>query len=161
MRHHDAGLAIPDFPASYGHVLPPTNAAELKTVNDWRAWSPEPSLNNHVTLTQIWLHFAHRAWAVVVSILVILFVIAATRHNSDLVQRPASVLAILLLVQFALGILTVLTRKPADLATAHVAVGALVLVSTFTLTVRAMRLGTLQTHAVTDHLILNGQPVLS
>src|SRR4051812_7566751 len=140
MRHHEAGLAIPDFPASYGHILPPTNSAELKTVNDWRAWSPEPSLNNPVTLSQIWLHFAHRAWAIVVSMLVILFVIAATRHSSDLVQRPASVLAILLLVQFALGILTVLTRKPADLATAHVAVGALVLVTTFTLTVRAMRL---------------------
>jgi cytochrome c oxidase assembly protein subunit 15 len=141
MRHHDAGLAIPDFPASYGHVLPPTNSTELKTVNDWRAWSNEPALNNRVTLSQIWLHFSHRVWAVVVAVLVILFVIAATRHESDLVQRPASVLAILLVVQFALGILTVLLRKPADLASAHVAVGALVLVTTFALTVRALRLG--------------------
>ena len=141
MRHHDAGLAIPDFPASYGHVLPPTNSSELKTVNDWRAWSSEPALNSRVTLSQIWLHFAHRVWAVVVAVMVILFVIAATRHESDLVQRPASVLAILLVVQFALGILTVLLRKPADLATAHVAGGALVLVTTFSLTIRAMRLG--------------------
>src|SRR5215212_9072344 len=141
MRHNDAGLAIPDFPASYGKVLPPTNATELKAVNDWRAWSNEPALNNRVTLAQVWLHFAHRAWAVVVAIMVIAFVIAATRHSAELVHRPASVLAILLVVQFALGILTVLTRKPADLATAHVAVGALVLVSTFTITVRALRLG--------------------
>src|SRR6266581_3722480 len=91
MRHHDAGLAIPDFPASYGHVLPPTNATELKAVNDWRAWSAEPALNNQVTLAQIWLHFAHRAWAIVVSVLVILFVIAATRHSLELIHRPASV----------------------------------------------------------------------
>src|SRR5438045_8243863 len=109
-RHHDAGLAIPDYPASYGHVLPPTNAAELKTINDWRAWSTEPALNNRITLAQIWLHFSHRVWAVVVAVLVILFVIAATRHESDLVQRPASVLTILLVVQFALGILTVPNR---------------------------------------------------
>src|SRR6266576_3158915 len=72
---------------------------------------------------------------------------ASTRHSSDLVHRPASVLAILLVVQFALGILTVLTRKPADLATAHVAVGALVLLSTFIITVRAMRIGNHQSQA--------------
>jgi cytochrome c oxidase assembly protein subunit 15 len=160
MRHNDAGLAIPDFPASYGKVLPPTNAAELKAVNDWRAWNSEQALNSRVTLAQVWLHFAHRAWAVVVAIMVILFVIAATRHGSELVHRPASVLAILLLVQFALGILTVLTRKPADLATAHVAVGALVLVSTFTITIRAMRLGHHQTESQPDHLIPEGHPAL-
>src|SRR6267142_1248104 len=159
MRHHEAGLAIPDFPASYGHVLPPTNATELKAVNDWRAWSSEPALNNRVTLAQIWLHFAHRAWAIVVAVTVIGFVVGATRHSSDLVHRPASVLAILLVVQFALGILTVLTRKPADLATAHVAVGALVLVSAFAITVRAIRIGNHQTQPAMDHLIPEGRPV--
>src|SRR5687767_9944006 len=40
MRHRDAGLAIPDFPLSFGRVLPPF-------------WS-----------TDIALHFAHRAGAV-------------------------------------------------------------------------------------------------
>ena len=160
MRHNDAGLAIPDFPASYGKVLPPINATELKAINDWRAWSNEPALNNRVTLSQIWLHFAHRAWAIVVAVMVIAFVIAATRHSAELVHRPASVLAILLVVQFALGILTVLTRKPADLATAHVAVGALVLVSTFTITIRAIRLGNHQTQSQPDHLIPEGHPAL-
>jgi cytochrome c oxidase assembly protein subunit 15 len=160
MRHHDAGLAIPDFPASYGHVLPPTNSTELNAINELRAWSSEPALNNRVTLAQIWLHFAHRAWAIVVAATVIGFVVAATRHQSDLVCRPASVLAILLVVQFALGILTVLTRKPADLATAHVAMGALVLVSTFTIAVRVMRLGNHQPQLLSDHQIPEGQPVL-
>src|SRR6267143_1734710 len=38
MRHNNAGLAIPDFPANYGHILPPTNQHDLKTINDWRIW---------------------------------------------------------------------------------------------------------------------------
>jgi heme A synthase len=52
----------------------------------------------------------------------------------------AIVVAALLLVQLALGVLTVLLRKPADVASAHVAVGALTLVTTFVLTVRSVRL---------------------
>jgi cytochrome c oxidase assembly protein subunit 15 len=150
MRHNNAGLAIPDFPANYGHLLPPTNQQDLKTVNDWRIWHGDEAIRSRVTLSQIWLHFAHRAWALVVAASVILLVIKATRHSSDLLQRPASVLAILLLVQFALGILTVLTRKPADLATTHVAVGALLLVLTFTITVRALRLSSVETQSAVD-----------
>jgi heme A synthase len=38
-----------------------------------------------------------------------------------------------------LGILTVLWRKPADIASMHVAVGALTLMTTFVVLVRAMR----------------------
>jgi len=143
MRHNNAGLAIPDFPTSYGRFLPPKNAAELKAVNDWRAWHQESALNDRVTLGQVWLHFTHRLGAIVVAIVVIWFVAAATRRDSDLLVRPAAVLAILLVIQIALGALTVMTRKPADLATAHVAVGALVLVTTFVLTVRAMRIDAL------------------
>ena len=46
----------------------------------------------------------------------------------------------LLLAQITLGVLTVLLKKPADITSAHVAVGALVLVTTFVLAVRSMRL---------------------
>jgi uncharacterized PurR-regulated membrane protein YhhQ (DUF165 family) len=49
------------------------------------------------------------------------------------------VLAPLLVTQVTLGVLTVLWRKPADIASLHVAVGALVLVTTFTLAARAVR----------------------
>ena len=44
------------------------------------------------------------------------------------------------LTQVTIGALTVWMKKPADIASAHVAVGALTLVMTFVLTVRAMRL---------------------
>ena len=54
---------------------------------------------------------------------------------------PAAILLLLLAAQVTLGVLTVLLRKPADVASAHVAVGALVLMTSFVLTARAGRLG--------------------
>ena len=50
---------------------------------------------------------------------------------------PAVILLLLLTAQVTLGVLTVLLRKPADVASAHVAVGALVLVTSFVMMVRA------------------------
>jgi len=44
---------------------------------------------------------------------------------------PAVILLVLLMAQVTLGVLTVLLRKPADVASSHVAVGALVLVTSF------------------------------
>jgi len=52
----------------------------------------------------------------------------------------ALLLIVLLAAQLTLGVLTVMLRKPADVVSAHVAVGALVLVTSFVLTVRAARL---------------------
>jgi cytochrome c oxidase assembly protein subunit 15 len=56
------------------------------------------------------------------------------------VLAPAALLAALLLVQVTLGLLTVYLRKPADVASAHVAVGALTLVTAFALCIRCARL---------------------
>jgi heme A synthase len=53
---------------------------------------------------------------------------------------PALLLVVLLLTQVTLGALTVLLRKPADIASAHVAVGALLLMTTFVLAMRSFRL---------------------
>ncbi len=138
MRHEEAGLAIPDFPLAYGKILPPTDAAGLAGANHLRAWN----LNlDPVTLPQIWLHFAHRVGA-----LGVLLLGAATvqriirRFPNPGLLIPSMLLALLLLVQIALGVATVLLRKPADVASAHVAVGALVLVSSFVIMVRAIRL---------------------
>jgi heme A synthase len=58
---------------------------------------------------------------------------------------PAVLAGALLLIQLTLGILTVWLGKPADVASAHVAVGALTLVTTFALAVRAARLGAVAT----------------
>ncbi|MDB5910754.1 MAG: cytochrome c oxidase assembly protein subunit 15 [Massilia sp.] len=138
MRHYDAGLAIPDLPLAYGKMLPPTTAAGLAAVNHVRAFE----LNlDPVTLTQLWLHFTHRIGAVMVTIFTVLLAARVLRkHLQPGLVVPATLLLVLLQTQITLGILTVLLRKPADVASSHVAVGALVLVTSFVLTVRAMRL---------------------
>jgi cytochrome c oxidase assembly protein subunit 15 len=139
MRHYDAGLAIPDLPWAYGKLLPPTDEAGLKSINAARAW--ESGLKP-VTLAQVWLHFGHRLGAVIVSALVTALVVTvlARKDRPRKLVIPAVLLGVLLVTQLALGVFTVLYRKPADVASAHVAVGALVLVTTFVLTVRAARL---------------------
>jgi cytochrome c oxidase assembly protein subunit 15 len=136
MRHYDAGLAIPDFPLNYGHVLPPTNLSTLNAANQQRiAIDLAP-----VTLAQIWLHFAHRVGAAIVTILLAALIVIVLRNENDrALRRPAIYLVGLIIAQITLGILTVLLRKPADIASLHVATGALTLMTTFVLSLRAMR----------------------
>ena len=139
MRHLGAGLAIPTLPLAYGKLLPPTTAAGLHTVNVIRIFKMDL---DPVSLGQIWLHFAHRIGAIVVSLtlcVLIDWIIRYHRNRRDLVI-PANILLALLVIQLTLGILTVYWRKPADVASLHVAVGALVLATTFFIAVRAMRL---------------------
>src|SRR3954453_13292098 len=103
MRHYGAGLAIPDLPLAYGHVLPPT----LSHVNQTRVWDMHLA---PVTLGQLWLHFGHRVGAVVVTIAVIaLSTFVLKRHREDRALRtPAIMLLVLLVTQLTLGVLTVL-----------------------------------------------------
>jgi cytochrome c oxidase assembly protein subunit 15 len=137
MRHYKAGLAIPDLPLAYGRLLPPTNEDALAKVNDVRSLNWQDS----VTMTQVWLAFAHRIGAIAVTIAVVwLAVLILRRHKLPGMISRAWVLLALLAAQFTLGVLTVLKQKPADIASAHVAVGALVLATTFLIAVRAMRL---------------------
>jgi cytochrome c oxidase assembly protein subunit 15 len=143
MRHYDAGLAIPDLPLHYGKLLPPTTAAELDAANLWRAAANEPGLHpTRVTMTEIWLHFAHRCGAVLVSAVLATAIVKALRRRQAwaATRTPALCLSVLLVAQLTLGVLTVLYRKPADVASLHVACGALVLATTVVLSVRALRL---------------------
>ncbi len=153
MRHLQAGLAIPDLPLAYGKLLPPMNDSQLAAANHLRVWKLdlEP-----VTLGQVWLHFAHRIGAIVVTLTLsslIGLIFVRHRDRRDLV-RPASLLAVLLLMQVTLGILTVYLRKPADVASSHVACGALVLGTTFFIAVRAVRLYSLWGRSVGEGVAL-------
>jgi cytochrome c oxidase assembly protein subunit 15 len=139
MRHEGAGLAVPDIPLVYGKLLPPTNPRQLADINALRAWKLDLP---PVTLGQIWIHYAHRVGAVVVTLAILglaLHILLFHRRRREL-RNLAVVLLVLLGTQLALGLATVYFRKPADVASAHVAVGALVLMSSFVLAVRAARL---------------------
>jgi cytochrome c oxidase assembly protein subunit 15 len=138
MRHYGAGLAIPDLPLAYGRLLPPVTAEGLRLANESRVW--EAGLAR-VTLGQVWLHFAHRVGAVVVAVAVVAAALRVLRrHRRPGLTGPAVLMLVLLAAQVTLGGLTVLYRKPADVASAHVATGALLLVTTFVLAARAARL---------------------
>lgn len=139
MRHHQAGLAIPDLPLHYGQLLPPRDAHELAKVNAWRA-SLDPPLGP-VALWQVWIHFAHRTGAVVVSSLVLASLWMLLRRSRPAGLKPLGVAVLVLLAtQFTLGLLSVYLRKPADIASLHVAVGALLLVVTVALLLRVGRI---------------------
>jgi heme a synthase len=139
MRHSDAGLAIPDFPLNYGHLLPPTSIDSAFRAQAIHRFGTNLGLNR-VTLFQIWIHFAHRIGALLVSIAVITLAstILLRQKQSPAFTRPAWIMLGLLVIQVTLGILTVLLRKPADIASAHVAVGALLLVTTWVIAMRSI-----------------------
>jgi cytochrome c oxidase assembly protein subunit 15 len=150
MRHNQAGLAIPDLPWAYGKLLPPTNSGELAADNqqllhmiDSGANPRDRDLPRGVSMFQVWINFAHRCGALLVTgaILVLAIeVIGKRRSYPSAIRRPVYLLLVLLAAQLTLGVLTILLRKPADVASLHVAVGALVLVTSFILSVRGLRL---------------------
>lgn len=139
MRHSDAGLAIPDFPASYGHLFPPTHIDAAFREEAIHQFGTNLGLN-HVTLFQIWIHFAHRIGAALVSVAVIslAMTVLLRLRKHPVFTTPAWIMLALLIIQVTLGILTVLLRKPADIASAHVAVGALLLVTTWVIALRSL-----------------------
>ena len=127
-----AGLAIPDVPLSYGRLLPPVSAEGMARANAVRTFDLHMP---PVERWQVWLHFAHRLGAVAVTAGVLtLGVVAWRRARSGGepvtgVLAPALLLPALIAGQVTLGVLTVLWRKPADVATAHQALGAVTLVT--------------------------------
>ncbi|MCH8913043.1 MAG: COX15/CtaA family protein [Planctomycetes bacterium] len=126
MRHTQSGQAILDFPLSYGALLPPTSDAALESINQDRVWEHDLEA---VTMGQVWIHFAHRAGALVVAFAVVVLV----RHVLTVLGRRREVvllvmgLAGLLVFQILLGAVTIWTRSELVVTTAHVGVGALML----------------------------------
>lgn len=149
MRHYDAGLAIPDVPLSYGKVLPPASSTELARVN----WMRTVTLGlKPVSLGQIWLHAGHRIGALVVSIAIVVLLVRIFRMRREVggLAGLGGALCIAWLTQITLGICTVIYRKPADIASTHVAVGAVVLAVSFAIAARSARLSNLgKNYAVT------------
>jgi cytochrome c oxidase assembly protein subunit 15 len=121
MRGQHAGLAIPDFPTAYGQIWPDTSA---DAVTHYNADSKNP---NSITAFQIILQMVHRAVALAIFIFVLATAIRAWRELGlrDSFAKFALFWLALIVTQIALGAATILTNKAADIATAHVLVGAL------------------------------------
>ena len=128
MRHAHAGLAIPDFPTAYGQAWPHIDAARLAQINRER----DAVLRLPPTsIMQIQLQMGHRMMAGLIAIAAIAAAVLTWRRRFLL---PASLYRLgllgplLIACQIALGIGTIWTNKAADVATVHVAVGAISLV---------------------------------
>jgi len=140
MRHQHAGLAISDFPLAHGKLWPDTSAEAVARYNAQRV-----SINaeNPITAFQIELQMAHRVVALAILICVGITVFCSRRCQSAerAIAPPThvggyeSMVAVrlslfwlgLILFQVGLGAATIWTNKAADVATAHVLVGALAL----------------------------------
>ena len=117
MRHMHAGLAIPDFPLNFGHVVPPMFSVPIA------------------------INFAHRCGAIVVVAMVSWTVgRAVSLYGADpMLRRPALALAALLVLQIGLGAATVLSLRAVIPTTSHVAIGAAVLATSLLLALLAAR----------------------
>ncbi len=118
MRHSKAALAIPTFPLAFGKIIPPFATPGIA------------------------IHFAHRIGALVVFVLICATLLTAIRYYRDQkrIVYPAISLFGLSLVQLTLGAYTVLTATAVPVATAHVAVGAILLATSVVLTLRGHRM---------------------
>lgn len=121
MRHQHAGLAVPDFPLAYGKIWPDTDDASLERYNQSRA----DFHANHLTAAHIHVHMAHRFAAYALLALVIICFVKTRREQvGPRLRKLTGVWLGFILLQAVLGVITVLKNKPADIATAHVVVGA-------------------------------------
>jgi heme a synthase len=115
MRHSDAGLAIPDFPWMFGHVIPDH-------------WDP-----------RIAIHFAHRVGALMATLSVIATAAHIWYHHRDRreLTRPATLSLLLVAAQVTLGALTVLSRRDVWINSVHLVNGALLLATSIVITLRS------------------------
>ena len=125
MRHQHKDLAILDFPTANGAWIPDTSAAALAKINAWR----DARALSDVDAFQVWLQMVHRLVAVVIGIAVFVFCTRVLRYAREIaaLRRLSIGWVILFFVQFTLGAWTIWSNKAADVATTHVAVGAIML----------------------------------
>lgn len=117
MRHTHAGLAIPDWPLSFGQIIPPFESQGVL------------------------FNFLHRSWALVVTVLIFWVLVRVLRDHADrpAFRNPAMLLAALVIGQISLGAMTVWSEKAFFPTTLHVAIGATTWATSAFLMLRARR----------------------
>jgi heme a synthase len=125
MRHQHRDLAILDFPTANGVWIPDTSATALAKINAWR----DARGFSDVDAFQIWLQMIHRFVALLIGIGVIAFCSRVWRDARQVsaLKKLSMWWVAFLLGQLTLGAWTIWSNKAADIATAHVAVGAIML----------------------------------
>jgi heme a synthase len=124
MRHQHAGLAIPDFPLAYGKIWPDTDPQAIALYNQQRI---EVMVANPITSLQVVLQMVHRlvAAAIWAAVAVCAWLVRRQLGPKSAPAKLTVAWLMLVLGQVALGAATIWSNKAADIATAHVVVGAL------------------------------------
>ncbi len=118
MRHLGAGLAIPDFPLSFGRIVPPIHSLSIAA------------------------NFAHRSGALIVTLAILFLGVSISRLSAaDPVRRLYQVLLSVLGAQVTLGAYTVWSARNPLVTSLHVMTGALTMAISLLLclTVRSRR----------------------
>ncbi len=140
MRHTGSGLAVPDFPLAYGQLIPSISPEAMESYNrilileDVRL-----AADGAITANQIIIHLLHRFWALAVASMVLVLALSLRRISFPALYFVARLMVLLVIIQIGLGAWTVLSRRAVEIATAHVAVGALLLVLSVLLTLMTLR----------------------
>jgi len=139
MRHLGAGLAIPDFPLSFGRLIPP--------------WTSLPVIVN----------FAHRLGGLAVVCAVIAVYVRLRRFEaSHPLRQLAALLLFVVPVQILLGAWTVWSGKQPVITSLHVVVGALTLALSLILALVARTVGWKGSRtAVRDYLELSKSRIVA
>ena len=138
MRHEHAGLSIDDFPLAYGQAWPKVDPASVAAYNQVRVAHNEMPTTPFYILMQM----VHRVGAVLIACCIFAATAAVwlTRGSPAILRQWSAIWVVLVCLQIALGAFTIWTNKAADIATTHVAVGALTLVTGALLTTISWRL---------------------
>src|SRR5437867_4276862 len=132
MRHLHAGLAIPDFPLAFGHLLP------------------------RFSSTAVIVNFIHRVGGFVVALSVIAIFIRLLRfERRHPLRQIATLLAMVVPVQILLGAYTIWSGKQPVITSLHVVTGALTLALSLMLAITARAVGWRVGTAVRDYLELS------
>jgi cytochrome c oxidase assembly protein subunit 15 len=126
MRHQHAGLAISDFPLAHGKIWPDTSPEAIARYNIQRI---EINNINPITAFQVELQMVHRlvAYALFLGVAAAAMIARKRLGGGDWLTKLAFLWLGLLTLQIILGAATIWLNKAADIATAHVMVGALAL----------------------------------
>jgi cytochrome c oxidase assembly protein subunit 15 len=153
MRHEHAGLAIPDFPLAYGSIVPDTSAAAIKAINAERKEAGDMPTN----ALFIWIQMTHRFLAVVILAGVVHVAARAWKTSSDRSIRAwAALWMVMVFAQAVLGAWTIWSQKAADVATSHMALGALSLMVGVLLSFRLLRAANLSRVWAPEHTSVAG-----
>jgi cytochrome c oxidase assembly protein subunit 15 len=138
MRHQHRDLAITDFPLAYGQLVPATDPATIARINRAR----DAQALSNITPGQIWLQMAHRCLAALIGLTITAFWLLVRREKTVItfLRNLSNLLLGLVILQITLGAWTIWSNKAADIATTHVAVGAITFATAMVISATLLRL---------------------